>query len=154
VAQEVGLDRGRQHRPAVLVALAAAHHDQVGAEVHVLHAEAAALQNAKAGPVEEAGHEPRGPGEPLEHGPHLLAREDDRQALRALRAHDFVEPRQVDRQHFSVEEQEPLSAWFWVEAATRPSTARALRNPVTSGAPSSAGWRLPWKRMNRRIQAT
>ena len=38
-------------------------------------------------------------------------------------------------------------AWFCVEAATLPSTAREVRKPVTSGAPISAGWRLPWKKM-------
>jgi len=33
-----------------------------------------------------------------------------------------------------------------------PSTASELRNFVTSGAPISAGWRLPWKKIKRRIQ--
>lgn len=45
-------------------------------------------------------------------------------------------------------------AWFWVDAATSLSTTRALRNCVTSAPPISAGWRLRWKRMNRRIHAT
>src|SRR6266508_5869651 len=38
----------------------------------------------------------------------------------------------------------PGSGW---RAATRPSTASELRKRVTSGPPSSAGWRLPWKKM-------
>jgi hypothetical protein len=40
-----------------------------------------------------------------------------------------------------------------VEAATWPSTASEVRKLVTSGAPISPGWRLPWKKMYRRIQA-
>jgi len=106
VAPEVVLDCRRQHRPAVLVALAASNHDQVGAEIHVLHAETTALENAEAGAIEEAGHEPRWAGEPLEHGPHLVAGENDWQSLGSLCAHDVVEPRQVDRQHVTIEEQE------------------------------------------------
>jgi hypothetical protein len=48
-----------------------------------------------------------------------------------------------------------LRAWFWVEAATWPSTAREERKRVTSGAPISAGWRLAWKKkMYRLIHAT
>jgi hypothetical protein len=41
----------------------------------------------------------------------------------------------------------------WVEAATRRSNAREERNRVTSSAPISAGWRFPWKKMYRLIQA-
>ena len=91
VAPEVTLDRRRQHRPAVLVALAASNHNQVGAEVHVLHAETTALEDAEAGAVEQAGHESRRAGEPLEQGPPLVAGENDWQALRPLGAHDVVE---------------------------------------------------------------
>ena len=47
-----------------------------------------------------------------------------------------------------------FSAWFWVEAATLPCTARWVRNASTSGAPISAGCRFRWNRMNRRIQST
>jgi hypothetical protein len=34
------------------------------------------------------------------------------------------------------------SAWFWVDALTCRSTASAVRNPVISGGPISAGWRV------------
>jgi hypothetical protein len=47
-----------------------------------------------------------------------------------------------------------LSAWFWVEAATLLWTASEVKNAVTSAAPISAGWRLPWKKMERLIQWT
>jgi hypothetical protein len=47
-----------------------------------------------------------------------------------------------------------LSAWFCVDAATFPWTASELKNCVISAAPISTGWRLPWKMMHRRIQAT
>ena len=45
------------------------------------------------------------------------------------------------------------AVWFWVDAATRPSTANELRNYTTSGAPISAGSRLPWNTMKRRLHA-
>lgn len=43
-------------------------------------------------------------------------------------------------------------AWFCVLAATLPSLASAERKDSISGAPMSRGWRLPFARMNRRIQ--
>ena len=49
--------------------------------------------------------------------------------------------------------QQRLRSSPWVDAATSPSTASELRNFVISGAPISAGWRLPWKNMKRRIHA-
>jgi hypothetical protein len=42
----------------------------------------------------------------LDAEPALVAGEDDRQALRALRAHDAIEPGQVGLQHVPVQEQE------------------------------------------------
>jgi hypothetical protein len=44
--------------------------------------------------------------EPLEHPAHLRAREHDGEPRGALRAHDDVQPRQIDLQHLLVEEQE------------------------------------------------
>jgi hypothetical protein len=67
VSREVAADDGRQHGDAVLVALAAPHGDLVAGEVDILDAEAAAFEDAEAGAVEEAGHEPGGAGEALEH---------------------------------------------------------------------------------------
>ena len=44
------------------------------------------------------------------------------------------------------------SAWFCVLGATRPSTARWVRNCSTSRPPRSRGCRVPWNRTNRRTQ--
>jgi len=49
VPEEAGLDRGRKHRDAVLVALAGPDNDLVGCEVDVLPAQAAALDSVRAG---------------------------------------------------------------------------------------------------------
>jgi hypothetical protein len=65
-----------------------------------------AFEHAQARPVQQAGHEPRRALEPLDHRAQLVAGQDDWQSLRALGTHDAVEPRQVDRQHVTVEEQE------------------------------------------------
>jgi len=94
------------------------------------------------------GHQPGHALEQLQDGRHLLAGEDHWQPLRTLRPHDPVQPGEVQLQHRAVEEQQgALSAWFWVEAATFPSTASELKKRVISGAPISAGWRLRWNRM-------
>ena len=42
---------------------------------------------------------------------------------------------------------------FWVDALTWHSVARCVRNVSIASGPSSLGWRRPWKRMYRRIQA-
>ncbi len=47
-----------------------------------------------------------------------------------------------------------FSAWFWVDEATWPWTARWVSNASTSTAAISAGRRFLWKRMKRRIQST
>ena len=106
VPVQIGLGHGRQHRDAILVALAATDDDLVRGEVDVLDAEPAALEHPEPGPVQQAGHEAGHPLEPLEHGAHLVAGEDDRQALGALRAHDAIEPGKIDLQHVPVQEQE------------------------------------------------
>ncbi|EXI70735.1 MAG: hypothetical protein AW07_03865 [Candidatus Accumulibacter sp. SK-11] len=46
-----------------------------------------------------------------------------------------------------------LFAWFCVDAATRPVTARWVRKDSPSRAPISRGCRLLWKRMKRRTQS-
>ena len=88
------------------VALAAADHDLVGGEVNILDAEPAALEHPEPGAVEQAGHEVRHTVEPLEHPAHLCPREYHGEPHGALRAHDAVQPRQIDLQHLLVEEQE------------------------------------------------
>ena len=59
VRGELGLDGVGQHRGAILVALAAPHEDLVAAEVDVLDAQAAALEQAQAGAVEQGRHQAR-----------------------------------------------------------------------------------------------
>src|SRR5262245_41506028 len=76
---------------AVLVALAGAQRELVGGEVDVLGARAAALQDAEAGTVEEAGHQPGDAVEPLEYRANLITGEDHRQPDRPLGSHDVVE---------------------------------------------------------------
>lgn len=100
------LDGGREHADAILASLAVADDDLVGGEVDVLHAQAAALEQAEAGPVEQDGHEPAHAAEFAKHGVDLLASEDDRQGLGPLRPDDLVEPRQVDTQHRPIEEEQ------------------------------------------------
>jgi hypothetical protein len=94
------------------------------------------LEHAQARPVEQAGHEPWHAFELLEHRAHLVPGQDDR---RAPGADDAVEPRQVDLQHVVVEEQERAESLVLGGRGDRPSTAREVRKPVTSGAPVPPG---------------
>jgi hypothetical protein len=115
----------------------------VGGEVDALDAEPATLEHPEPGTVE-----------PLEHGVNLLTRENDGQPLgHFARTTPSSQGRSISSTSL-YRNRRALSAWFWVEAATCPSTARDVRNFMTSGARISAGWRLSWKKMKRRIQAT
>jgi hypothetical protein len=106
VPREVGLGGGGEHRDPILVAFAAADDDLVGGEVDVLDSEPAAVEHPEPGAVGQAGQKVGHAVEPLEHGAYLVAREDDGQPLGALRAHDAVQPWEVDLQHIAVQEQQ------------------------------------------------
>ena len=86
----------RQHRDAVLGALAVPDDDEVRREVDVLDAQVRGFEKAEAGAIEEQRHEARHALELLEHGPDLVTREHDGQPLRPAGANEIVEPRQVD----------------------------------------------------------
>jgi hypothetical protein len=100
------LDRGGKESEAILVALAAAHDDLVGAEIHVLGAQAAALEHAQPRSIEEAGHESGHTLEALQEHSGFVASQHHGQAWRALGAYDVVEPGKIDLQNFAIEEQE------------------------------------------------
>jgi hypothetical protein len=68
--------------------------------------------------------------------------------------HGFVEVVPLPLARLTVQVATARGEHPWVEALTLPSTARNERNRVISGAPISIGWRLPWKKMYRLIQAT
>jgi hypothetical protein len=154
VRGKIVLHGSREHRHAVLVAFARAHHDLARSEVDVLHAQAAALQQSQPGAVEQIAHQPRGVGQALEDRAYLVPGQDDGQPFGSPRPHQVIHPRDVQLEDGPVQEQRALSAWFWVEAATFRSTASEVRKREISGPPISAGCRLPWKKMYRRIHAT
>jgi hypothetical protein len=106
VGGQRGLDRGRQHRHPVLVALAVADDDLVRGEVDVLHAQAAALQQAKSRAVQQERHEPWHAVEPLQDGANLVPRQHDGEVQGPLGANDVVEPRKLDSEHLAVEEEQ------------------------------------------------
>jgi len=55
---ERSADKGRKHRDPLLLSLPLPHHDRIGADVNVLHAESEALQETEAGTLQQAGHDP------------------------------------------------------------------------------------------------
>jgi hypothetical protein len=146
VLGEIGLGHGRQHRDAILVTLAAPDDELVGGELDVLDAESAALEDPQPGAVEQARHEVWHPVESVEHGTDLVAGKDDRETRGPLCAHDAIEPGKVDLQHVPVRNRRALRAWFWVEAATRPSTASEERKRGPPAPPSRRDGAWPRRR--------
>jgi hypothetical protein len=57
-------------------------------------------------PRRAGGHQAWDALEGVQRGPYFLAGQDDRQPLRVLRAHDIVEPRQIQLEYRTVAEQE------------------------------------------------
>jgi hypothetical protein len=106
VLAQRGLGGPGQQRPAVLAALALAHHQQVLREVHVAHAQAQTLVQAQAGPVEQRGRQAARSVQVLEHGAHLVAREHHRQAPRGARPHHLVQALELAAQQHAVEEEQ------------------------------------------------
>jgi hypothetical protein len=104
---EVFADGLRQHDGPVLSALALADGDLVASEIHVLDADAAALQDAEAGAVHQAGQEAvRLAGvdgvHGVEQGGDLGQGEDDGDVAGAVGA-DGVEVAEVDLQDVAVQ---------------------------------------------------
>jgi hypothetical protein len=143
-----GIDEGtREHRHAVLAALALAHHDLVPHQVHILHAQLQALREPQARAVQEPRHERVLARQSAEERAGLVLREHDGQATRALGARDSIQPRHLDSQHLAVEEEE----------GGERLVLRGRRNMAVVGeggkergdvlGSQSRGWRRPWKRM-------
>jgi hypothetical protein len=64
------------------------------------------LDQAEARAVEQPAHEPRHPVERVEHGPDLVAGQDDREALRHPGPLDLADRREIGSENASVEEHE------------------------------------------------
>src|SRR5437867_7216204 len=80
---EIGFHDGGRHRHAVAVALAGAHDDLIGGEVHVLHPEAGTPEQTQPCAVEQDGHEPRRALGLSDDGTNLLAAQDDAEPFAA-----------------------------------------------------------------------
>lgn len=71
----------------------------------------------------------------------LAERERRQEVTRPAGPFQIEELGQVQAEHSPVEETRAQRAWSCVEAETRRSTARWLRNAVISATPSVRGWR-------------
>jgi hypothetical protein len=95
-----------RYRKSVLLSFAATNHELRALEVDIFDSQPATLQKPKARTVEERKHEAGNAFGARKHDAHLIARKHDRKAVRALRMYQALEPRQVDPQHFTVQEQD------------------------------------------------
>lgn len=75
------------------------------AEIDVLDAEAAALEQPQAGAIEQPRHQPRRSPHVREHEAHLVAREHHRDVRGSLGAHEIVQPGKVACEHLSIEKE-------------------------------------------------
>jgi hypothetical protein len=138
VPGQLGADDGRERRGPVLVALARADDDLIPPEIDILHSEPSALQEAQARAIQQ-GHEAGSAAELTENGPHLLAGEHDWSSHWPPGPPNVVEPGHLLLENLAMRKSRALSAWFWVDAATFPSTASELGYRVSSEAPIAKG---------------
>ena len=94
-----GSQTGRQERHSVFSALAVSQEDLRAAELDVLHAQPAALEQPQARSVEERSHQPLDAIQLPEECADLATREHDGKPHRALRPDDLVHPRKIFREH-------------------------------------------------------
>jgi hypothetical protein len=86
MSREIALGGDRQHGHAILAALSVADRDLIRREADVLDTQTAAFHQTEPGAIEEKGHQARNVVKRIDHSLGLVARQDDRQMLRALRA--------------------------------------------------------------------
>lgn len=106
LAPQEGLGHRGKRCGAILHSLALPHENLAAVEVDVLHAQAAAFQQPEPGPVEESGLEVGRACELGQQGAGLVAGQHHGKTVRAPRAHDVLEPRQVALEDLPVQEQE------------------------------------------------
>lgn len=98
--------RLRQHRDAILGAFSAPHCDRAASKVDILDAQSDTFHQAHPGAIKQARHQQVCALEVSEQAIDLGARHDDGHALRHLRPGHALEPRQLNRQHLAVQEQQ------------------------------------------------
>jgi hypothetical protein len=106
---EVGHERLRQRRGAVLAALARMHGEFASGQVEVEHAEAQAFGQPQAGAVQKRRDQPAlavVPVELVEDGTDLLPAQHDGQALGLAGADEFLELAHLAVQHVAVEKED------------------------------------------------
>jgi hypothetical protein len=138
VAAQVAFDCRWQHRHPI-VALGATDDNLIGGEVDVLDAEATALKQAQSGAIEERGHQARHAFQLPQDCQHFVTRQNHRQPLRAFRAHDAIEPGDLQLEHVPIEEQQCAQRLVLGGRRHVAFGCEGLRNAVSSGAPRSAG---------------
>jgi hypothetical protein len=104
-AQWIVEDRWKKRYP-IATALASSNDDLVSLEVDVLHSQPGTFEEAQPSTVEQTGHQLDGAGQTVEDGAHFFPRENHRQVLRMLGAHEIVEPGQLLVEHAAIEKEQ------------------------------------------------
>ena len=136
---------GRKWDRTVLLAFAVMDGEQHRVEVEALNTEVHALHQAQAAAVEQQSDQAVRRLQLTEDSLGLGMGEDDGDVAMAFGTNHPIQLAEFTAEDVSVEEQEALNAWFWVEAATCSRTARSERKPRTSWAPRPAVGRLRTK---------
>ena len=136
---------GGQDGHPVLSSLSVADDQLLAGEVHVLDAQAAALQQAEAGPVHQGRHEPRRTAHAAQHGDDLVAGEHHGQALRQAGARHLVEPRQLAAEDLAVEEEKGAERLVLGGGADLAPRGEVAEVPRHLGCAEAVGVPLPVK---------
>jgi hypothetical protein len=102
------VERGGQHRDAVLAALGLAHDELTALERNVLDPQSQRLHETQAAAVEQARDQPWSPLQLRQQCVRVGATQHHGQPLRAGRTSDVGEPRQLDLEHVTVKKQQCL----------------------------------------------
>ena len=128
----------REEGNAVAAAFAVTHDDVSGGKVEVFDAETRALEDAEARAVHQRRHEAWDAAYPAEDDPHLVACQDDREALGAARARKVVDPGRSEAQDVPVQEYERAQGLL-VGRGTDLAGDKVVQGGFASARPSSFG---------------
>ncbi len=103
---QIRLHRLRQHRHAILCALAVANRDLAPRKLDILHPQPDHLHQAHPGAIQQTPEQTIRSLHPRQHPPHLVACKHHRQTLRPFRPRHVVQPGQIDTQHLAIQKQQ------------------------------------------------
>lgn len=101
-----------------------ANHNPIPVEIDVFYSQRRALREPHTRSIQDGHHQTLAAGQTAQYELYVLTREYHRKQGRPYGAHDFIQPAERLPVNLTIKEKQALSAWFCVDALTRPSVAR------------------------------